>query len=234
MKRIWSAARAVPGQGGFTVTLDGKLLKIPGADSLTVPFPALAEAIAAEWQSAGLDGQNIAPDDLPLTRLATTAIGRVRLARAQIIDALAAYGLHDLLCYRAETPAALVDEQAQQWQPWLDWAAQNYGLRLNTGAGITPIAQPAETAEKSVAALAPFDEFQLAALGVAIPALGSLVLGLALATGALSAQTAAKLAALDEIFQERSWGTDPDAARRRAMVEADLSACVAFIALRAP
>ncbi len=234
MKRIWSAARAAPAEGGFGVTLDGKVLKIPGAGPLIVPFVALADAIAAEWQEAGLDGEKIQPDDLPMTRLATTAIGRVRLAREKIIEALAAYGLHDLLCYRAETPAALADEQAQKWQPWLDWASQQYGLRLHIGTGIMPIAQPADVSEKCRAALAPFDDFCLAALGVAIPALGSLVLGLALATGALSAKTAANLAALDELFQQRQWGTDPDTARRRALVEADLSACAAFMTLRAP
>lgn len=231
MKRVWTEARAVPAEGGFSVMLDGKILKIPGGTSLIVPFEALAGAIAAEWGRAGLDGRDIRPDDLPLTRLATTAIGRVSLVRDEIITALAAYGLHDLLCYRAETPAALAKEEAEHWQPWLDWAARAYDVPLNIGTGITPVPQPSDTQPKFAAALERFDDFQLTVLGVAVPALGSLILGLALATGALTSADALRLATVDEVFQERKWGTDADGARARDVILADLSSCVRFMAL---
>jgi chaperone required for assembly of F1-ATPase len=230
MKRIWTTATARPAGRSFFIMLDDRLLKKPGGAPLTVPVQALAEAIAEEWRQAGLDRQEISPEDLPLTRLATTAQDRVQHARADIIGQLAAYGLHDLLCYRAETPA-LAAQEHELWQPWLDWAAAHYGIRLATGTGITPIPQPPDTTQNFSRALENLEIFQLAALGVAVPAMGSLVLGLALAAGALDADTAFRLATLDEAFQAQQWGIDEDAEQRRQTIRAELALCRRFMDL---
>ena len=75
----------------------------------------------------------------------------------------------------------------------------------------------------------------LAGLGVAIPALGSATLGLALAEGALDAQRAHELASLDELFQVEQWGDDEWARRRRSDVAEDVALAARFIELaRAP
>jgi chaperone required for assembly of F1-ATPase len=75
----------------------------------------------------------------------------------------------------------------------------------------------------------------LAALGVAVPALGSLVLGLALAEGELDAASAHRIAVLDEVFQESLWGYDAEAAARRAHVAGDIAVAGRFLELvRAP
>ena len=71
----------------------------------------------------------------------------------------------------------------------------------------------------------------LAALGIAVPALGSLVLGLALAAGALDGETAYSLGALDELFQAEQWGEDEEAANRRAAIRADVLLAERYLAL---
>ena len=71
----------------------------------------------------------------------------------------------------------------------------------------------------------------LAALGIAVPALGSLVLGLALAEGRLDGAAAHALGALDELFQAEQWGEDAEAAARRAAIAADIALAARFIAL---
>ena len=63
----------------------------------------------------------------------------------------------------------------------------------------------------------------MAALGVAVPALGSLVLGLALAAGRIDAKAAEEASTLDERYQEEFWGVDAEAASRRARVAADVT-----------
>ena len=82
------------------------------------------------------------------------------------------------------------------------------------------------TREDAVAALrravAGLDCYALAALGVAVPALGSLVLGLAMAAGRLDPTRAHALGVLDELFQEEQWGADEDAVRRREGVAQDI------------
>ncbi len=221
MKRIWRHATATPLAAGFGIRLDATPLKKPGGAPLTIPFAPLAAAIAAEWDAAGLDGGDIKPDDLPLTRLATTATDRIATHRDAIASQLAAYGLHDLLCYRA-TPSDLADRQAAQWSPWIDWAAEHFDIRLNVTTGILPVPQPPETEAVFTTCLAQKTDFELAGLGVVIPALGSLILGLACLAGALDAPAAFRLAMLDELFQAERWGEDDDAAQRRAAILEDL------------
>ena len=142
MLRFWDTAAVAPTEGGFAVLLDGKPMRIPGGKPLTAAAPALAEAIAAEWQAAGgAKGGAMTMDDVPLTRLAGTAQDRIAPDPAPVVAALARYAESDLLCYRAETPVALVVRQAHAWQPWLDWAARRFGARLEATTGIVHRAQ---------------------------------------------------------------------------------------------
>ena len=71
----------------------------------------------------------------------------------------------------------------------------------------------------------------LAGLGVAVPALGSLVLGLALADGALDAGMAHELASLDELFQAEQWGEDAEAVARRERIAEELALAERFMRL---
>jgi chaperone required for assembly of F1-ATPase len=229
MKRIWKTVQTQAAESGWHVLLDTKPIKKPGGAALHITQTPLADAIADEWRQAGLDGADIKPDDLPLTRLATTAIDRVPANRAELIRQLAAYGANDMLCYRSETPPSLVEREAAAWDPWLTWAAQTYGITLATGIGITPITQPPETTAIFEAVLSHFTNPDLAALGVAVPAMGSLILGLALAAGELTPKTAFELSTLEETFQIERWGTDDLSEARRLNILTDLQLCTRFM-----
>jgi chaperone required for assembly of F1-ATPase len=147
-----------------------------------------------------------------------------------MVAGLAKYGETDLLCYRAEDPA-LAALQAQAWQPVLDWVAARHGAALRVTTGVMPLAQPAAGLAALRAAVAAHGVEELAALGVAVPALGSLVLALALSDGAVSAARAHALSVLDETFQEQRWGVDPEALARRARAAADVALAERFLAL---
>lgn len=232
MKRFWDEAETVRAPGGFQVLLDGRPMRLPGGGSLFIPGRALAEAMAAEWQAAGTaKGGEMSFADVPLTRLAGTAQERIAPDPEPVALELARYGETDLLCYRAAEPEALARRQDAEWQPWLDWAAERHGARLRPTTGIMHLAQdPAALAALAVA-VAAHPPLMLAGLGVAVPALGSLVLGLAMAEGALGPDAAHALATLDETFQESLWGQDAEAAARRAAVAADLATAGSFLAL---
>ena len=94
-----------------------------------------------------------------------------------------------------------------------------------------PVTQPAESLDALRAAVATHTTEELAALGLAVPSLGSLVLGLALSAARLTAAEALRLAVLDETFQERRWGTDWEAEQRCARAAADLDLAERFLAL---
>lgn len=235
MKRFWHTATIEPADAGYAVLLDGKPMHLPGGAVLRVEAEPLARAIAEEWQAAGgaKDGE-MSFADTPLTRLAGTAQQRIAPDPAPTIDAIARYAESDLLCYRAETPDELVERQTQEWQPWLDWLAETYSAPLRVSTGIAYVKQHRGSVATLRKVVADLDVLALTALGIAVPALGSLVLGLALAEGRLDAAKAHALGCLDELFQAGKWGEDAEAAARRAAIAADISLAERFLQLTRP
>lgn len=218
LKRFWKSVDVAEGEGGWSVTLDGRTPRTPAHAPLTLPTSAAARLVADEWAA---QGEFLDPGTMPATRLASTAIDRVSQARAAVADEVAAFAGSDLLCYLAEHPAGLVAEQVRDWTPWRDWAAQELGVRLEPVEGILHRPQdPAAIARVRDHALA-LDDFALTGLAMATPLLGSAVLALALQRGALTGQAAFDLSRLDEAFQERQWGVDAEAAERTAARRAE-------------
>ena len=235
MKRFWDTAAIRAGDAGWEITLDGKPVRVPGGAPLRAPSAAVARALAEEWQAAGgAKGGEMSYADLPLTRIVGTGQERIAPNPEPVILELARYGQSDLLCYRADQPPALVQRQHAGWQPWLDWAARRHGARLDVTVGVTYVTQPAAALAALAAALARHDALALAALGVAVPVLGSLVLGLALADGALEAPAAHGLATIDETFQEEFWGTDPEVQARRQRIADEVAVAARLLALLRP
>ncbi len=224
MRRFWTDATVADRDGAWTVLLDGKPMRLPSGSTLRVQNRAVAEAVAAEWQSAGGSvGGQVKLASLSLTRLVATAIDRIAPDPGPTIEALAKYGETDLLCYRADHPPELSALQAARWQPLLDWAAWALDAPLAVTAGVVHIVQPATSLAALRAALSRESALALAALGLAVPAMGSLVLGLALAAGRLGPAEAHALASLDEQFQAEAWGRDAEAEARLASIAADVA-----------
>jgi chaperone required for assembly of F1-ATPase len=232
MKRFWDSAEVGPDPGGFRVLLDGRVVRLPGGTPLLLPRRSLAEAIAAEWNAAGGGkGGKLDWADVPLTRLAGTAQERVAPDPEPVVRQIARYGEADLLCYRAGGPEALVQRQREQWQPWLEWAAREYGAELRVTTGVMHVVQDPQALAALAGAVAAQAPAALAALGVAVPALGSLVLGLAMAAVHLDAGTAFALASLDESFQAELWGRDTAAEERRRRMAAEVAVAAQFLRL---
>jgi len=228
MKRFWSQTEVIASAGAFGIALDGKPVRRSDGTPLCVPYQALATGIAAEW--AGV-GDSFTLDGFPLTRLTASAQGQDAALRRQIIDQLVGYGVNDLLCYRSDEPPELAACEAAAWDPWIDWAARELGAALHVTAGILPIDQPAESRAAFMAALEHMGAYTLAGLGMTVPALGSLVLGLAVERGALEPKEACACANLGSLWQEARWGTDAEAAAGRARLEDDVTVAAWFMRL---
>jgi len=230
MKRFYKIVTAVPAGDGFGVMLDGKPIKSPAKAAFVLPSRALAEAVAAEWDA---QGQAVVPSAMPLMQLAATAIDKVAPNRDLIIDTIAPYGGADLLCYRAEAPAGLVQRQQAVWQPLLDWAMTAHDAPLIVTAGIVHKAQPAASLAALRAAVAAQDPWRLTALHQATALTGSLVIGLALLAGRIDADAAFEAAELDASFQIERWGEDAESTARRAALRAELQAAARLVDLAA-
>jgi len=230
MKRFYKQAAAAAQDGVFSILLDGRPVRTPNKSLLHLPSAALADAIAAEWAA---QGDAIEPAAMPLTQLASTAIDRTGPQKDEIVSQIARYAQTDLVCYRADSPQALANRQQAAWAPLLDWLERTHGAKLAVTAGIQPVQQPAEALAAVQRAVAGFGHFPLAGLSSAASAMGSVVLGLALAGGRISAEQAADAAFIDEIFQMEQWGSDAEEQARLARLRSDLNAVERFLALLA-
>ncbi len=228
-KRFYGRAHvAEMGDGSESqLLLDGKPVKTPARRALAVPTRPLADAIAAEW-----DAQKdvIDPASMPLTRLANAAIDGVRDATAPVTDEVAEYLGTDLLCYRADAPAGLVEKQSAAWDPVLVWAREQFGARFMLAQGVVHVAQARETIA-AVRAAIPADPWRLAAVSSITTLTGSALLALALAHNAIEPGAAWAAAHVDEDWQMSQWGKDDLALERRAFREAEFRAAVMMLNL---
>jgi chaperone required for assembly of F1-ATPase len=228
MKRFYRLAATAQSGAGYAVTLDGRTVKTPAKNELSVPSAALATAIADEWQA---QEDEVSPAAMPLTRLAYAAIDRDLGHREALVRQIADYAGTDLVCYRAAHPPELAARQQAVWQPLIDWAALRYDAPLMVTSGVIPASQPAASLGAFFAAVAEHDDFALTALHAATGACGSLVIALALFEGRLDAERAFAASQLDESFQIEAWGEDSEQAARRCALAADIAAAARFMAL---
>lgn len=225
MKRFYKEVSTTDAGG---ILLDGRPVKTPARALLALPNPHLAAAVAAEWMA---QGEDIRPQDMPLTGLANAAIDRVAPEQAAFAAGLAQYGETELLCYRADGPPDLVARQAQRWDPLLDWAGDRFGVSFTRVTGIMHKPQPLATVLRLGDAVAQTDPFRLAALSPLVTISGSLVIGLALLEEAVLPEDAFDIAHLDELWQAELWGEDDLALAARAARRRDFLAACHFLEL---
>lgn len=228
MRRFYKHAAISVGEQGVCVTLDGKPIRTPGGTPLILRDAELAEELAAEWHA---QGEEIKPEAMPLTQLASTALDRVAGKRGPVVDHVLGYAGTDLLCYRAVSPRDLVERQTRLWQPILDWLAGHLDVTLEITEGVFPISQPEPTMAALRRHVEGYDDWSLTAFQSAVAALGSLYLALALAEGRLSADEAFAASQLDETYQIELWGEDPEATKSREVLRKDVAASARFLEL---
>lgn len=209
-KRFWKDSTVVPAEGGFTVHLDGRPVRTPAKRPLVLPTAALAEEIAAEWQA---QEDQIDPLSMPFTRSANAAIDKVAVQKDEVAEMIAAYGDSDLLCYRADSPAELVERQTAAWDPYLDWADSDLSARLVPVVGVVHQPQNPAAVAALRAEVMTQDNFALTALHDLVSISGSLVLGLAAQRGVAPPEELWTLSRLDEDWQIEQWGEDDEATK---------------------
>ena len=230
MKRFYKSVSVEtrPESSTLAVMLDQKPVQTPARKPLHVPGTALAQAIAAEWDA---QSDEIAPECMPLTQVAATALDRVAPDIAAYARNIAAYGETDLVCYRANSPQTLVARQSEAWQPLVDWVADTFTAPLAVTGGVAPVAQPPDALSALREAVAAHDIFEMAALGLATAASGSLIIALALSHGRIDAAAAFEAGFVDEAWQAEQWGTDEDAEVRQKNARVDIDSAALFFEL---
>ncbi|MFM1815841.1 MAG: hypothetical protein RLZ98_2536 [Pseudomonadota bacterium] len=227
-KRFYSDVGVEQTAEGFALKLDGRAVRTPAKAALVLPTKPLAEAVADEWRA---QSEFVNPATMPLTRLANSTIDGVVARLDEVRSDAARYAGSDLLCYRAEGPAALVELQAEAWDPVIASVEARIGARFIVTSGIMPATQPAETLEKVAAWFRAGDAFAIAPLHVITTISGSCILAIAHAEGLIDIETLWRHALVDEDYQMRLWGRDDEALRVREQRWGELEAAARFMAL---
>ena len=211
---------AVEAAEGYAVTLDARPVRTPARRALTAPTPAIAQAIAEEWQA---QREMVDPATMPLTRLANAIVDGVAVSPRPVAAEIEKYLASDLLFYRAGGPQQLRERQAAHWDPVLAWARDALGADFRLGEGIVHVAQPG-TALNSAGAAIPTDPWRLGAMHVVTTLSGSALIAIAMARGASAAEAARQAAHVDEDWNMEQWGRDEMALKRRAFRFAEFAA----------
>ncbi|MBL6958250.1 MAG: ATPase [Rhodospirillales bacterium] len=227
-KRFYKHAASAWAASGFTVELDGRPVRTPVGNPLMLESEALAVAVAAEWEA---QGDNILPHSMPLSGLACAAIDRVGPERVAVTSMIASYATTDLLCYRDDSPSELAERQHTYWQPLLEWAESDLDARMAVTEGIVPVQQPEKALLALQTAVDALDDFELTALASVTASTGSLIIGLALVRGCLTADQAFQISQIDEHFQAERWGEDAEAQDRCKVLENDIRTAALFLDL---
>ncbi|MBO6521012.1 MAG: ATPase [Rhodospirillales bacterium] len=227
-RRFYKTVDVAQDGGGFLIHLDGRPVKTPGKTSVMLASQPLADAVSAEWDA---QEENIDPHSMPLTQIACTAIDKVMPNRDDIRAQVVRFAGADLLCYRAENPADLVQRQQDAWQPVLDWLAKTHGITLRTTTGIIAEDQDAAAMTQARAAVEALDDHELAAMAVLTQTLGSFALAMAVVHGHLDWAQAADASQLDETFQSELWGADREAEQRLRGLRNDIEAAARYLIL---
>ena len=211
-----------------SILLDGRAVKTPLKSKLVLPTQALAAAVADEWRA---QVQVINPALMPLTKLANTAIDRVGVERAHIAGEVVAFAGNDLVCYRAEKPAALVAFQCKAWDPILQWVKSELDVQFTVTPGVIHKQQSVMALGAVAQHVAGIDAFALTAVHNAMTLTGSALLSLMLLAGKISAADAWVAAHVDEDFQISEWGEDFEAIARRTFRKTEFEATIRFLGL---
>ena len=222
-KRFWKAVDVKQDDAGYSVALDGRLVRTPAKSPLLLPTAQMAQAVAAEWEA---QTDKIDPLSMPYTRAANAATDKVTHQFDEVADMLASYGDTDLICYRASDPKELVERQNKQWDPLVDWSATDLKAPLQVYVGVMHAPQPEASKIRLRALVDAFDPFQLTAFHDLVSLSGSLIIGFAVVHGYDTPQALWDVSRIDEDWQIQQWGEDEEAAaqisiKRDAFLHAD-------------
>lgn len=219
---------ATVAEGGHAVLLDQRSVRTPGRRQVVLPTAAAAALVAAEFSA---QEKVIDPALMPVTRLVNSALDGIQDGGTAVRADILTYAGTDLLCYRAESPEALLARQQGAWDPVLHWTEQKLGARMRLTSGIVHVAQSDEALAAIGAHLEHYREpLVLAALHSMTTLTGSALLAIALAQGGVDWEKAWEAAHVDEDWNIAQWGEDYEAAERRQRRKSEMKAAAQLLA----
>ncbi|PHQ70564.1 MAG: ATPase, partial [Sneathiella sp.] len=117
------------------------------------------------------------------------------------------------------------------WDPLIRWIADRHQLSLKITDDVAHIEQDPDVLQKMATVVGAQEDMTLAPLYNITALCGSLVIGLAVLDGHITAETAFEAGEIDETHIMEQWGEDEEALTRRKNNKESLMASVRFLQL---
>jgi len=194
--------------GGYHILFDGRKLKTPARNALSLPSMELALAVAAEWDAQTDTRKGIEPITMPLMTLVSTCIDQIQPNPNIIIRNCMKYLPTDsALFFTSESDRLLLSKQKQYYSPIIRWANKNFQIKLEVTDGmVSRIEHSDETIQKIASFLENMDSYSLAALQSVTYECKSLLIALAYISRYISLDQVIAASRLEEEFQLEIWG----------------------------
>lgn len=190
----------------------------------------LASMVAAEWSS---QQEKIELNQMHLTTLSNTVIDNPgNLDEFSIAEKMLTYLESDTLCFRMPEPEELLEFQTKNWNPIVQWFADNFRCSVPVTKSVTIDAISEDTKNTLRKYFNSFNIWSLTGFLFATENLKSLILACALVNRHLSVVDAVKMSRIEENFQAEKWGTvEFHHSLDRANLETRVAAAVVFTLL---
>ena len=142
------------------------------------------------------------------------ALKDASLNKQEIIDKMCEFAQTDVLLFWNDNPE-LTARQNEFWFPVLRWIGQELNIQLKTSTSIDVPDQEEKFGVAFKRYLEKFSDKELIAFYKAALDMRSVLLAAALVKGRINAQEAYRAAYLEELWQNKLWGSDDEAASRR-------------------
>lgn len=223
-KRFYKQATVFSDVSNINIHLDGKSIKTPGGEVLSLPNIHVGELVVDEWNQ---QEEKIDPQTMPVTRLINTSIDGVSKDMQPVKDDIIQFAGSDLLCYRADSPEGLVTNQRKYWEPLIEWAGSSLGATFSVQTGIMHVSQSNECIVAFGEHVNLIDEpAMLTALHSLTAISGSAIIALAIFKNEIDIVYGWNAAHVDEDWQISQWGDDSDAQAFRAARKVEFEASV--------
>lgn len=227
-RRFYKETGVLAAEGGFSVTLDNRPTKTPGANMLVVPARELAELMAKEWAA---QDTHIDAATMPVVRLVNSAVEGGEGALGALVEEIIKFCGNDLLLFRADSPRELVALQEQHWDGVLVKLARHFEVSFTPVIGIIHRAQPEMTITRLGQSLLGVNFITATALVSITGLTGSGLLALALRAGLINAEAAWAAAHVDENYNANLWGSDTEALARLEHRRSEFDAAIKVLSL---
>ncbi len=191
--------------GRYEVCLDGRKVRTPLGNPLTVEGEALARAVQQEWQA---QGELVLTQQMHLTGLCNASVDNPTGAgREELADeALKFLETDTVLFFSSCDNEALARRQEERWRPVVRWFSQWHGVQVEPSTSLLPpqISPEARGAVRKY--LLSHSLPCLHALSFGTDAAKSLVLMCAVVERRLTVEEAVALARLEVELQTERWG----------------------------